>query len=115
MPEQQQDVRNEGGDARGVKAPEPVYLRPMPGGGYVRVELLVSQPGDVAGERMRGRVVLERRMPAPATPDEEPVIVEEVEGDDANAVVAELFRIARDNAAIARRVLRHRAPVGLAD
>ena len=116
MPEQQQqDARAGRIGARDVKVPEPLYLRPMPGGGYVRVELLVRQPGDVTGERMRGRVVLERRQPAPATPDEEPVIVEEVEGEDANAVVAELFRIARDNAAIARRVLRRRAPSGLAD
>ncbi len=112
---QQQDARAGRIGARGATIAEPVYLRPMPGGGYVRVELLVSQPRDVAGERMRGRVVLERRLPAPATPDEGPVIVEEVEGEDANAVVAELFRIARDNAAIARRVLRHRAPMGLAD
>jgi hypothetical protein len=42
-------------------------------------------------------------------------VVEEVEGDDENAVVAECFRIARDNAAIARRVLRRRLEVRRAD
>jgi hypothetical protein len=111
--EQQHDA-----SARGRGAPdfaEPLYLRPMPGGGYVRVEMVVSQPGHVAAERMRGRVVLERRMQTPATPDEEPVIVEELEGADANEVVAELFRIARDNAAIARRVLRRRGAAQRAD
>ena len=40
---------------------EPVYSRAMPGGGYVRAELLVSQPADLAAERLRGRVVMERR------------------------------------------------------
>ncbi|MEO7455390.1 MAG: hypothetical protein ABIY52_03960 [Gemmatimonadaceae bacterium] len=102
-------------DARQQDVTDAVYMRPMPGGGYVRVEMLVSQPGDIARERMRGRVVLERRLPAPATPDQEPVIVEEVEGSDANAVVAELFRIARDNAAIARRVLRRHGAAFRAD
>lgn len=88
---------------------EPVYSRAMPGGGYVRAELLVSQPADLAGERLRGRVVMERRSYAPPTPDDEELIVEEVEGNDQNAVVAELVRIALDNAAIARSVMRRSA------
>jgi hypothetical protein len=57
-------------------------------------------------ERLRGRVVIERRAKARVVPAEEPLVVEELEGDDMNSVVAELFRIARDNAAIARRVLK---------
>ena len=95
----------------GMPAPpaQALYSRPMPGGGYVRVELLVSEPADVSGERLRGRVVMERRSYAPPPIEDEQLVVEEVEGDDANTVVAELFRIARDNAAIARRVLRHHA------
>ena len=124
MPDQQQEMHEEqferqqdvaGGGDRPSKSPDPLYVRPMPGGGYVRVELLVSQPGDIEGERLRGRVVLERRQPAPATPGDEPVIVEEMEGTDADTVVAELFRIARDNAAIARRVLRQRMTTARAD
>ncbi len=86
-----------------------LYSRPMPGGGYVRVEMLTSERGNLAAERLRGRVVMERRKHVPATPEDEAVVVEEIEGDDANSVVAELFRIARDNAAIARRVLRRQA------
>lgn len=88
---------------------EPVYSRAMPGGGYVRAELLVSQPADLAAERLRGRVVMERRSFVPPSPDDEELIVEEVEGSDQNAVVAELVRIALDNAAIARSVLRRSA------
>jgi hypothetical protein len=90
-----------------------LYSRPMPGGGFVRVELLVSEPANFATERLRGRVVMERKTYAPPALGDDQFVVEEVEGDDANVVVAELFRIARDNAAIARRVLRRvlrRAP-----
>ena len=88
---------------------EPVYSRAMPGGGYVRAELLVSQPADLAAERLRGRVVMERRSFAPPSPDDEELVVEEIEGNDQNAVVAELVRITLDNAAIARSVLRRTA------
>ncbi|CAN5299500.1 hypothetical protein BH09GEM1_BH09GEM1_37370 [soil metagenome] len=94
---------------------EAVYSRPMPGGGSVRAELLLSQPADLAGERLRGRVVMERRSFAPPSPDDEEFVVEEIEGTDQNAVVAELVRVARDNAAIARGVLRHGASVPRAD
>jgi hypothetical protein len=86
-----------------------LYARSMPGGGYVRVELVVSDRGNVGGERRRGRVVIEPREPSPRRDDSVPLVVEEVEGDDEDAVVAECFRIACDNAAIARRVLRRRA------
>jgi hypothetical protein len=100
------------GPGEGVKA---VYTRTMPGGGSVVVELLVSDRGDVRSERRRGRVVIEPRQSAPRRADDAPLVVEEVEGDDENAVVSELFRIARDNAAIARRVLRSRGSVPRAD
>jgi hypothetical protein len=92
-----------------------LYTRPMPGGGYVRVELVVSDRGNVASERRRGRVVIEPRRASPRRDDAAPLVVEELEGDDENSVVAELFRIANDNAAIARRVLRRRAEVRRAD
>lgn len=106
-------------DGRGVTGQqvhaEAVYSRPMPGGGYVRAELLVSQPADLAGERHRGRVVVERRSYAPPLPDDQDLVVVEVHGSDTDAVVAELVRIARDNAAIARGVLRHSSGVPRAD
>ena len=74
----------------------------------MRVELLVSDRGNVGGERRRGRVVIEPRDASPRRDDAAPLVVEEVEGEDEDAVVAECFRIACDNAAIARRVLRQR-------
>ena len=96
-------------------ATQPLYSRPMPGGGRVRVEWLVSEPANVAVEGLRGRVVMERRSIASPVPGDEELIVEEVEGVDATVVVAELFRIACDNAAIARRVLRQRGATLRAD
>ncbi len=114
MPEQLQ-----GADANSRREPRisvSVYARPMRGGGYVRVELLEADIAAAAsGKHLRGREVMERRVPAPATPEEEPLVVEELEGDDSNGVVAELIRIARDNAAIARRVLRQQQPIGRVD
>lgn len=90
------------------RAITPLYTRTMPGGGYVKVELVVSDRGNIAHERVSGRVVIEPREASPRRDDLAPLVVEEVEGEDENAVVAELFRIARDNAALARRVLRQR-------
>jgi hypothetical protein len=113
MHEQPQDAGES--TAREPSRAEPLYTRPMPGGGYVRVELVEGHLEAVSAERLRGRVVIERRTPTPAIPEEEHVIVEELEGDDPNAIMAELFRIARDNAAIARRVLRRRQPIERAD
>ncbi len=86
---------------------ESLYSRRMPGGGSVRVELLVSNPTDVTTERLSGRVVIERRARARSDADR-PIVLEELEGD-ANHVTSELFRIARDNAAIARLLLEQRA------
>lgn len=89
---------------------EKYYSRSMPGGGYVRVELQREPSIDY----LRGRVVIERTL-ARATPDEEPLVVEEAEGADQNVVVDQLFRIACDNVAIARRMLQRLKPSGRAD
>lgn len=104
----EQEPRDAGEGERTTRASEALYTRPMPGGGYVRVELLVSDRAAVATERRRGRVVIEQRTLS-RVGEALPLVVEELEGDDENEVVEQLFRIARDNAAIARRVLRRRA------
>jgi len=104
-----------GGSAPSGQGATALYTRSMPGGGYVRVELLVADRGNVGHEHRRGRVVIEPRAGVPRRAGEMPLVVEEIEGDDENAVVAELFRIARDNAALARRVLRQRAGAPRAD
>ena len=104
----EQEPRDAREGERAPRASEALYTRPMPGGGYVRIELVVSERDAVANERRRGRVVIEQRTLA-RVGEAIPLIVEELEGDDENEVVEQLFRIARDNAAIARRVLRRRA------
>jgi hypothetical protein len=65
----------------------------------VYVELLVSDRGDISGEKSRGRVVMADR-------STDPIVVEEIEGADRSEVVDELFQIAQDNAALARRILK---------
>lgn len=107
MLEEQQDERQS--DGKAWTGGQPLYARPMPGGGYVRVDVIASNRGDAAQSRRRlGRVVIEPREASPRRDDASPLVVEEIEGDDERTVVAECFRIARDNAAIARRVLRRR-------
>ena len=98
---------------RGVNGP--LYMRPMPGGGYVKVELVVSDRGAVARERLLGRVVIEPRAATSPREHPTPLVLEVVEGDDEDEIVSECFRIARDNAAIARRMLRRGAGVERAD
>ena len=56
VPEQLNENAGLGG--RESRNSQPVFTRPMPGGGSVRVELLVSDRGDIARERLRGRVVM---------------------------------------------------------
>lgn len=102
-------------DVRAWSAGQPLYTRPMPGGGYVRVDVVASNRGDPARARRLGRVVIEPREASPRRDEAAPLVVEEIEGDDEMAVVAECFRIARDNAAIARRVLRRRLQTRRAD
>ena len=109
MPYSWNDTPGPGNGAERSGVPTPLYTRTMPGGGYVKVELLVSDRGNVAHERVTGRVVIEPRSATPRRNDLVPFVVEELEGEDENSVVAELFRIARDNAALARRVLRRRS------
>lgn len=92
-----------------------LYTRTMPGGGYVRVELLVAEFGIAGGGRRRGRVIIEPRDASPQRAESAPFVVEEVEGEDENALISELFRIAHDNTELARRVLLRRNAVQRAD
>ncbi len=103
------------GDLMATRTPEPLYARPMPGGGSVRVELLVNPSNGRFADQLRGRVIIDPAGAMPQLADQRPVVVEEVEGDDPAVVVAELLRIARDNAAIARRVMRVQGMVPRAD
>jgi hypothetical protein len=82
-----------------------LYHRPMPGGGYVDIELDTARASDDAPQRIRGRVILERRSDAGRRIGHQPPVVSELIGDDADELMADLFRLARDNAALARRLM----------
>jgi hypothetical protein len=84
--------------------PAPLYQRDLPGGGYVAI--------DVARERelARTRVLVERRAKHERRDGHRPVCIAEVEGDDRSPGFAELYRLAADNAAIARELMRIEGP-----
>jgi hypothetical protein len=110
MLDQQQDVGQE--SARGQSA---LYRRPMPGGGYVDVEMeVVREHADGTG-RAYGRLILERRSDQSRRTGHQPPVVAEVSGDDVDEVLAHLFSLAQDNAALARSLMRWQSARARAD
>ena len=83
---------------------ELVYRRELPGGGYVAI--------NVAGERgmARSRVCVERRARDARRDGHAPVVIAEADGDDRSAAFGDLYRLAADNAAIARALLEIEGP-----
>ena len=87
----------------------PIYRRQMPGGGYVEVELdtsLDETARDARGGPIRGRVVMERRADPGRRSGHPAPVVAELAGDDRDELMADLFRLAQDNAALARSLMR---------
>ena len=82
----------------------PVYRRELPGGGYVAI--------NVDGERgaARTRVFVERRAREARRAGHSPVVIAEADGDDRSPAFADLYRLAADNAAIARAMLEIEGP-----
>jgi hypothetical protein len=82
----------------------------MPGGGYVEVALdapsaeMTSEAGP-----MRGRVIMERRADPGRRYGHQAPVVAELAGDDRDELMADLFRLARDNAALARNLMRRQS------
>lgn len=86
-----------------------LYRRPMPGGGYVEVELDASAAETASSERrgpLRGRIVMERRADPGRRFGHAAPVVAELSSDDHDELIADLFRLARDNAALARNLMR---------
>ena len=103
MLDQQQDARRVHADGRSGTTS---YRRPMPGGGFVDVEMDVGRESGDEVSRARGRVIIERRAELSRRTGHQPPIVAEMSGDDAGELMAELFRLARDNAALARTLMQ---------
>jgi hypothetical protein len=80
------------------------YHRPMPGGGYVEIEVDPATLGD--SMRPRGRLIVERRSDHGRRIGHQPPIVVDLSHDDVDALVADLFRLAHDNAALARSLMQ---------
>ena len=106
MLDQHQDAEH---GAREGQSSDTLYRRPMPGGGYVEVELdvaLTAEGAEPVKRPHRGRVVMERRVdPGRRYGHRAPVILE-LARDDRDELMSELFRLAQDNAALARSLLR---------
>jgi hypothetical protein len=82
-------------------AEEPsIYRRELPGGGFVAIVIAREQ------ETTRTRVSVERRAVDGRRRGHTPIIIAEADGDERSPTFIDLFRIAADNAAIARALLR---------
>jgi hypothetical protein len=81
-----------------------IYRRELPGGGYVAID--VERETRVA----RTRVSVERRSKDERRDGHQPVVIAEVDGDERSPGFAEAYRIAADNAAIARALLQIEGP-----
>lgn len=81
-----------------------VYRRDLPGGGYVAIK--VDRERSIA----RTRVSVERRAVTQHREAREPVVIAEADGDERSAAFTDLYRIAADNAAIARALLQIDGP-----
>jgi hypothetical protein len=127
------------GSERMVADLSQLYHRELPGGGYVAIEMVtefenrtgmaelehvsVERRGDEArrfgheppsftlpaGRPFRARVCVERRAEPGRRDGHEPPVIAEAQGDTSHTVFGELYRIASDNAAVARGLLRWKA------
>ena len=82
----------------------PVYRRELPGGGYVAIN--VERERELA----RTRVCVERRAREARREGHVPVVIAEADGDDRSPAFGDLYRLAADNAAIARALLEIEGP-----
>jgi hypothetical protein len=81
-----------------------VYHRELPGGGYVKIDVIRER------EPARTCVFVERRAKHDRRPGHQPVIIAQADGDERSAAFGDLYRMATDNAAIARKLLEIEGP-----
>src|SRR3569623_3316058 len=81
-----------------------IYQRELPGGGYVKIDVN-REP-----RQSKTRVAVERRAKHERRPGHKPVVIAEADGDERSAAFGDLYRMAADNAAIARRMLEIEGP-----
>jgi hypothetical protein len=91
-----------------VESPTRLYRRELPGAGYVAIDLThLHDYGDAhhAVERSRIRLFVERRAEDERRVGHQPPVVAEFAGDEAAPELGELYRMAADNAALARALI----------
>jgi hypothetical protein len=84
--------------------PAVLYKRELPGGGYVTIEELDSDE-----TIFRARLWVERRTDPTRRLGHVPPVIAEAHGENRATVYEQLFRIAADNVAVARGILRWQA------
>lgn len=86
-----------------------LYRRELPGAGYVAIDLMLARDdaNDDGRQRetSRVRVYVERRGDEERRAGHNPPVVAEFAGDQRSPEVGELYRMAADNAALARGLL----------
>lgn len=99
-----------------IQSPTRLYRRELPGAGYVAIDMIdANDAADEQAERAGSRVRLyvERRADEERRAGHQPPVVAEVTGNARAPEVGELYRMAADNAALARALIewqgrRHR-------
>ncbi|HEX3868198.1 MAG TPA: hypothetical protein VHV78_15650 [Gemmatimonadaceae bacterium] len=81
-----------------------IYRRELPGGGFVAIA--VARDANAA----RTRVSVERRASHERREHHVPIVIAEADGDDRSPAFGDLYRLAADNAAIARVLLEKKGP-----
>lgn len=81
-----------------------LFTRDLPGGGFVAIESLPAEEGV-----HRARVSVERRSDPGRRLGHRPPVIASAEGPSPTALFDELYRIAVDNVAIARGIMRWQA------
>jgi hypothetical protein len=81
-----------------------IYWRELPGGGYVAIDIRRER------ERPKSCVSVERRAKHERRGGHNPVVIAEADGDERSPGFADLYRLAADNAAIARALLEIQGP-----
>jgi len=97
-----------GTSSESVETSTRLYRRELPGAGYVAIDLTRSSDdsADLQGAGgSRVRLVVERRADEERRVGHTPPMVAEFAGDHHAAEVGELYRMAADNAALARALM----------
>jgi hypothetical protein len=90
-----------------AQSPTRLYRRELPGAGYVEIDVTssVADAADQVSHQSRIRVFVERRASEERRAGHAPPVVAEFAGDHGAPEVAELYRMASDNAALARALI----------